>query len=182
MEVHADCGGVGPSAVAVRSFDVGENIARVTGAVVEQKTMHTIQIDDTVHYDITSEARFLAHACDPNAAIVFSEGASGEPLLYVTALRPIAANQTVTFDYASTEWDMAAPFSCACGASKCRGIISGASALTTKQRASIEHKSPFIARLCAAAAVSKDTLVDTPIAITRAKVEVTNDDLAIVAI
>lgn len=32
----------------------------------------------------------------------------------------------LTFFYPSTEWDMAQPFDCLCGASQCRGRITGA--------------------------------------------------------
>jgi len=43
--------------------------------------------------------------------------------------RGLQVGDELTFFYPSTEWDMAQPFDCLCGAPTCRGRISGAKAM-----------------------------------------------------
>ena len=59
-------------------------------------------------------ARFVNHACDPNTA-------GGRDDRFSIALRDIAAGEQLTEDYG----ELAAfqPFSCGCGAPRCRGRI-----------------------------------------------------------
>jgi len=56
--------------------------------------------------------RFLNHSCAPNCRV------AGRVLV---ALRDLVAGEELTFDYNATEWSMAEPFACACGA--CGGSI-----------------------------------------------------------
>lgn len=68
--------------------------------------------------------RFLNHSCRPNAAIV------NRVLVARTA---IPAGAEVTFDYNTTEYEIAAPFKCGCG--HCEGAeIRGAKYLSTAER------------------------------------------------
>ena len=67
----------------------------------------------------------MNHACEPNAAI---RGRG------VAAIRPISAGEEVTFDYNTTEYDMAAPFACRCGSQRCRGQIRGFKHLPSGER------------------------------------------------
>jgi len=46
--------------------------------------------------------------------------------MLLVAIRPIAEGDELTFFYPSTEWAMAEPFECGCGAGECIGRISGA--------------------------------------------------------
>lgn len=56
------------------------------------------------------------HCCDPNTAY------NG---LNVVAIKPIKSGEELTLDYASFLDENMEPFSCSCGAKKCRGHISG---------------------------------------------------------
>lgn len=82
--------------------------------------------------------RFLNHACRPNAAI------AGRQLV---ALRAIAAGEEVTFDYNTTELELAEPFNCHCGA--CGGrLIRGFKHLSPAEQAQLApHLAPHLARL-----------------------------------
>mmetsp|Transcript_47921 Transcript_47921/g.159727 ORF Transcript_47921/g.159727 Transcript_47921/m.159727 type:complete len:494 (-) Transcript_47921:263-1744(-) len=67
---------------------------------------------------------FLCHSCDPNCDVVVG------PDLCVgfVARRPLAAGESLTFDYDSTEDDLTGDrggFECFCGAPLCRGLILG---------------------------------------------------------
>ncbi|MBL8981616.1 MAG: SET domain-containing protein-lysine N-methyltransferase, partial [Gemmatimonadetes bacterium] len=77
--------------------------------------------------------RYMNHACAPTTRIVERE---------VFAVRDIAALEAVTFDYNTTEYDLAEPFRCHCGAPQCVGVVRGARHLTTVQRARVEHLLP----------------------------------------
>lgn len=60
--------------------------------------------------------RFLNHSCEPNA---FLRG------LTLVALDDIPEGAEITFDYNTTEWDMAHPFACVCGTPACVGVVRG---------------------------------------------------------
>jgi transcriptional regulator with XRE-family HTH domain len=58
----------------------------------------------------------LNHSCAPNACL------RGRSLI---ALQDVSAGAEVTFDYNTTEWDMANPFPCWCGQATCVGLVRG---------------------------------------------------------
>lgn len=60
--------------------------------------------------------RFLNHSCEPNAYL------KGDTLV---ALRELPEGAEITFDYNTTEWDLANPFACACGSAVCVGTVRG---------------------------------------------------------
>ena len=113
--------------VAARALAPGDVVMRLLGIHTDRPTRYSIQLDEHVHLDLpdgmTEERmqvdypwRFLEHACAPNAVV------RGDALV---ALQPIAAGDVVTFDYHTTEYDMAAPFACRCGARDCVGTVRG---------------------------------------------------------
>jgi hypothetical protein len=61
----------------------------------------------------------MNHSCAPSANLDVTK-------MEVRAAKPIAAGKPITFFYPSTEWEMAQPFKCDCGAKECLGTISGA--------------------------------------------------------
>jgi hypothetical protein len=54
--------------------------------------------------------------------------------LELTAVRPINPGEEVTFNYNTTEYEMAAPFACHCGSVFCAGEIRGFKYLDRRQR------------------------------------------------
>jgi hypothetical protein len=103
--------------VATRPFEAGECIVELEGVLTARPSRYTVQLAEDLHLapppgldpaDTTRAAwRFLNHACEPNARL------DGRQLM---AWRPIAAGEEITFDYETTELDMAEPFACACPA------------------------------------------------------------------
>jgi hypothetical protein len=69
--------------------------------------------------------RFLNHSCDGNTRI------QGNCLI---ALRPICPGEEVTFNYNTTEYEMASPFTCHCGSPFCIGEIRGYKFLARSER------------------------------------------------
>jgi hypothetical protein len=131
--------------VAVRRIAAGTPLFRIEGETTHQPTRYTVQIDEGLHIDLGtghSEEqildeyywRFTNHSCEPNTVIRSRE---------VIASRDIETWSDVTFDYNTTEYEIAEPFDCHCGSSRCLGRIKGFRHLTSDQR---EHLRPLLAR------------------------------------
>jgi hypothetical protein len=117
--------GVGLGVYAQRDFAPGDFLFSAMGAVAPAQTMFSIQVDWNQHLDAYPPARYLNHSCDPNAGV--KTNALGLPDFY--ALRAIAKDEEIRYDYAMTEyrhyerarpeWDF--DLTCYCGAAICRG-------------------------------------------------------------
>lgn len=91
-----------------------------SSAILSEPTYLTVQVGIDKHILLQPEhLQYINHSCDPS---VFFDTYSME----VVALKPIAEGDEMTFFYPSTEWDMAQPFDCFCGTSRCLGQIKGA--------------------------------------------------------
>tara|TARA_R110002072_G_scaffold25443_6_gene85076 strand:+ start:5138 stop:5668 length:531 start_codon:yes stop_codon:yes gene_type:complete len=123
-------------AIAARSYEVGDEIVHLSGALVEKPTRFSVQVGPNEHVDPPSGAaleeligehtwRYMNHSCQPNAAF------RGRTLI---AVRAIAVGDEVSFHYAATEYEMAEPFTCHCGASTCVGTLQGYRYLSKLQR------------------------------------------------
>jgi hypothetical protein len=58
----------------------------------------------------------INHSCEPNAGFI-----TGEPALF--ALRDIAANEQITWDYSTSIAEPGWTLDCLCGSAHCRGVI-----------------------------------------------------------
>lgn len=68
------------------------------------------------------------------------------PFPILTALRPIALDEEISFHYCQNEWSMAVPFFCLCGSAKCLGKIEGFSKLPIETKREFQpYLSPFLA-------------------------------------
>lgn len=105
----------------------GEVILTFVGASARRPDRYSIQVGRRTHRvppaDLPPDTavaeygwRFLNHSCAPNAWVRGLE---------LVALADIPAGGEITFDYDTTEWDMAAPFLCGCGTEGCRGVVRG---------------------------------------------------------
>jgi hypothetical protein len=125
--------------VATRPFRAGEAILRLEGDVTDRPSRYSLQVEDDRHLVVPTAGaperypwRFLNHSCAPNAGIRGRE---------VIALRDIEPPEQITFDYNTTEYDMAEPFVCRCGT--CGGReIAGFRHLTPEQQARLR---PYLA-------------------------------------
>jgi hypothetical protein len=73
--------------------------------------------------------RYMNHSCNPNVRIQGHE---------VVAIRQIKVWEPVTFNYNSTEWEIAEPFTCHCGSTDCLELIRGYKYLRPAQRERLE--------------------------------------------
>jgi SET domain-containing protein len=89
---------------------------------------YSFGVNETTMIDATvggNEARFINHSCEPNCeAYVFNDR------VYIYAMRGIARNEELTFDYklapakksARKQYDQM-QFACHCGSPSCRGTM-----------------------------------------------------------
>lgn len=114
--------------IALRPIVANEHLFHIDGDVTRVPTRHSLQIGRDLHLDVapgpsTEELldrffwRYLNHHCEPNSVIVDRE---------LVTLRAIGPWENVTFNYNTTEYDMAEPFDCHCGSAVCAGVIRGA--------------------------------------------------------
>ena len=140
-------------AVSRTNVAPGGLIADLAGVVVGKPDRYTIQLGKAEHLDafgvVSAEDlsarfpwRFLNHACRPNSAV------RGRRLVATTTIQ---AGEEVTFNYNTTEFDMAEPFACRCGAPECRGgMVRGYRYLGAAEREAIrDATAPHVLALAA---------------------------------
>lgn len=135
--------------VAVRPIAAHTTLCRIDGIRTHHPTRFSLQIDEHQHIDLdhslSSEEifehhfwRFLNHSCEPNTVIRNQT---------VIATHDIASGADVTFDYNTTEYEIAEPFACHCQSEHCLKFIRGFRHLTEAQREHLRHAlMPYLAR------------------------------------
>ena len=116
-------GPLGKAIIATENLIPGEVILKAWGKPTKVRTMHTIQISPDGHIVPDHPLGLFNHSCEPNCGLLIK---AGEQISEDHALRHIAANEELTFDYATFEYEIHhMPEECLCNAEKCRGSISG---------------------------------------------------------
>jgi len=130
----------GDGVVTTQAIREGAALLHIQGALCAAPDRHTIQVADRVH--ISGDSRlwaFLNHSCAPNCRLDFSTWT-------LVAAREIHADEELTFNYLTTEWDLAEPFVCACGSSGCCGVVRGFRHLARREQERLRPwLSPFLA-------------------------------------
>ncbi|MHA7819557.1 MAG: SET domain-containing protein [Erythrobacter sp.] len=109
---------IGVGVRSVVAFARDDVLDRFDGRIDRQVSQHSLQISSDEHIAETRFVGYLSHGCDPNCAL--DMGART-----LVALRDIAAGDLLRVDYAATEDTLFAEFECECGATNCRGWITG---------------------------------------------------------
>ncbi len=126
--------------VAIRPLVAGGRLFRIEGELSSRPSRYSVQIGENQHIDLgighSFEEildryywRFMNHSCEPNAVIRGRE---------VLARRDIEVWEDITFNYNTTEYDMAEPFECRCGSPICLGRIQGFRHLSEADRQRLE--------------------------------------------
>lgn len=108
----------GSGIIARRNFKPGQLVARISGDIVSEVRLHTLQINPTQHLFDPYFSGYLLHSCCPNAILDMQA-------LEIWALRPIQAGELLTIDYTMTEDTLARQFACLCQSPQCRLWITG---------------------------------------------------------
>jgi hypothetical protein len=123
--------------VAAATIAEGTRLSEIDGAECARPDQWSIQVGPATHIvvppavDLEAQLdrypwRFMNHSCEPNTRIERRR---------VWAIRTIAPGEELTFNYNTTEWDMAVPFECRCGSARCGGVIQGFRHLSPGARA-----------------------------------------------
>lgn len=142
--VEVVCDSHGCRLVAARAIRAGECVLVIAGRQTTKPSRYSIQVAEQVHIDVSEDCPaelmktrhpwcFLNHSCEANTAVRGVE---------VVAIRDIGVWDDVTFNYNTTEYRMASPFACACGAKSCLGEIRGFSHLPASEQ---ERLRPWLA-------------------------------------
>ncbi|MEV4641256.1 SET domain-containing protein-lysine N-methyltransferase [Actinoplanes sp. NPDC049548] len=105
----------------------GARLFTIRGDVTRTPTRYSLQVGRDTHIDMPDGYdpeqvldrffwRFTNHSCEPNAVVRGRE---------FVALHCIEPWSQITFNYNTTEFDMAEPFDCRCGSPQCEGVIRG---------------------------------------------------------
>ena len=132
----------GFSLLAANTFLPGDCVLDLTGITKSTKDRYSIQIslDEHLHpfdelqsnpADCQTPWIYTNHSCNPNVVI--------RDRAYI-ALRNIQPRDDITFDYETTEVDMAEPFTCGCQSETCRGIIRGYVHLSASQHGALANQ------------------------------------------
>lgn len=130
--------------VTTTAIPEGTVLFRIEGHETRTPTKYSLQVGKDLHLDQRGARdandrvrrfywRYMNHGCEPTTFIRERE---------VVARRDIAALEGVTFDYNTTEYDMAEPFECRCGSAHCVRTVRGARHLTAAQRARVADVLP----------------------------------------
>lgn len=107
------------SLITKQAYTKGQVICEIpTEKVINKANRYTVQIDRDRHTEV-GKLSALNHSCDPNVIL------DTEHLLMI-ASRDIEKGEELSFFYPATEWEMAAPFICLCGAANCIHVVAGA--------------------------------------------------------
>ncbi len=109
---------VGKGVICLRRFEPGDLIAEITGKIIHELTQHSLQIEPGLHLLDLHFAGYFLHSCDPNVSLDMKNRR-------VYAVKPIREFDFLEMDYAATEDVLYRQFACNCGASTCRGWITG---------------------------------------------------------
>jgi len=116
FEVIQAPGGRVAGVKALAAFDGRVCIARISGYVLSERRLHTLQLSPRIHLYDCWFSGLLSHSCKPNVFLDVH-------YLEVWALHEIPAGALLTMDYAVTEDALFRQFACQCGELNCRGWI-----------------------------------------------------------
>lgn len=125
---------------ASKDLIAGSVIFPLKGIISSRPNKYSVQLGKDQHIDFPPVRQpnddldyawqFMNHSCDPNSFLNLTE-------YCFSALKNIRQGEEITFNYLTTEYEMASPFQCGCGSAKCFGFIRGSRFLTAEQIAEL---------------------------------------------
>jgi SET domain-containing protein len=139
----------GTGVFAKRNIRKGEVVLPLTGKKLHESEISDVdrcqsllQIEEDVYLMATGTIDdFLNHSCDPNLGFT-PDGQS------FFALRDIAKEEELSWDYSSSDNDPEWAMKCLCGSPRCRGTVAGFPALDQEtRRRLLPIAQPYLRRL-----------------------------------
>jgi len=129
---------------ATRDFATGDTVLLgVAGRPAPANHSHANQVSLSAWVFEDGLGPKVNHSCDPNCGVRFNPAVGGFDFV---ALRPIARDDEITFDYAMRNYVIEHfPAECVCGADICRGRITGWKDLPEERKAAYgELVAPYL--------------------------------------
>lgn len=121
--VERKAGSFASRSVSLVSLPAGALFCRITNPTPTAPAYSSVQASRDLHIQLNCDLLYTNHSCRPSLVfdmqrweVRVSEGSQGG----------LKEGDELTFFYPSTEWVMAQPFECDCGAGECVGQVSGA--------------------------------------------------------
>lgn len=125
---------------ARKDIIAGSVIFLMKGIISTRPNKYSVQLGHDKHIDFPPVRmpnddldyawQYVNHSCEPNGYVNAAE-------YTFCALRNIRKGEEITFNYLTTESELATPFRCECGSAKCFGFIRGNKFLTVDQIAEL---------------------------------------------
>lgn len=124
--------------IAVKNFNPDEIICELGCQPCLPNNPKRIQVDETT---FILPPAVIFHSCNPNSYIDWMT-------MQLKALKPIAAHETITYHYGTSEDNYSiGAFTCACGSKQCLKKFRGFKYMNVPNRETIKsHLSPFLLR------------------------------------
>jgi hypothetical protein len=126
---------------ARKDITAGSVIFDLKGRISRRANKYSIQLSRDKHLDfplirkpndhLDYAWQYVNHSCEPNGDVNAAEHS-------FCALRNIRKGEEITFNYLTTEYELATPFLCGCRSAKCFGFIRGYKFLTADQIAELD--------------------------------------------
>lgn len=136
MKIQKGCKGL----YAIRDIIAGSVIFELKGRISTRGNKYSVQLSRDKHLDFPFVRKpndhldyawqYVNHSCEPNGYVNVTEYS-------FCALGNIRKGEEITFNYLTTEYELAVPFLCECGSAKCFGFIRGYKFLTADQIAEL---------------------------------------------
>ncbi|HEX8389650.1 MAG TPA: SET domain-containing protein-lysine N-methyltransferase [Sphingomonas sp.] len=130
---------LGRAVFAVRGFDESAVITRFSGRRVGPHRLPAalagaedrfVQVDAQEYMGPSGRVDDLInHSCDPNAGLRFTPAG-----VLLVAIRPIAPDEEIAWDYSTTVGEPGWRMACRCGSANCRGVVEGFSSLPEERK------------------------------------------------
>lgn len=125
---------------ARKDIIAGSVIFDMKGRISRRGNKYSVQLGRDKHLDfplirkpndhLDYAWQYVNHSCEPNGYVNAAEYS-------FCALTNISKGEEITFNYLTTEYELAAPFLCECRSAKCFGFIRGHKFLTADQIAEL---------------------------------------------
>tara|TARA_B100000131_G_scaffold99006_1_gene96096 strand:+ start:762 stop:1190 length:429 start_codon:yes stop_codon:yes gene_type:complete len=107
----------GKHVISKTNFKIDELVFVFSGQLLTKRTLRSLQISDNLHIHDPYFMGYIAHSCDPNCTVNI------ETLSFISR-KDISKGDIISMDYKETETNLFRSFTCSCGSTNCRGIIS----------------------------------------------------------
>lgn len=125
---------------AKKDIIAGSVIFHLKGSISGRPNKYSVQLSRDKHIDFPPVRKpdddldyawqYVNHSCEPSGYVNAAEYS-------FCALRNIRKGEEITFNYLTTEYELATPFRCECQSEKCFGFIRGYKFLTADQIAEL---------------------------------------------